>query len=202
MAKKKRSRPVRIPVTKGHKQEETGVPPTPDDRLSGEELAAALAKAEEYDELLETLQRLKAEYANYQKRLDREREEYRQSCVRDVITKVLPVADSLERAIEAARQHGAGGELLSGVELVYKQFMQILEAQGVVPLESVGGKFDPRYHEALMVRETEEEPPDTVLSEVHRGYMIGDRVLRAAKVTVSRAPQPREREVSGEAQEE
>lgn len=143
----------------------------------------------DYDEMLETLQRLKAEYANYQKRTEKEREEYRARCVKDVYLNILPVLDNLERAISAASKHEGNEELLSGIELILKQFQGVLATEGVKPLDSIGEKFDPRYHDALMVQESDEYPPDTIISEVERGYMIDDKVLRAAKVTVSRKPQ-------------
>jgi molecular chaperone GrpE len=186
--RKKRS--VHIPVTRDGKEKKgpTKTPPAKKP-APAEEAAPPGEKALEYDDMLDTLQRLKAEYANYQKRIEREREEYRETCLRDVFLRVLPVMDNLERAIAAAREHGSSDELLSGVELILKQFRQVLAAEGVAPFDSIGEKFDPRYHDALMVQETDKAPPETVISEVQRGYTIGDKVLRAAKVTVSRKPQ-------------
>lgn len=199
MARKRKKRPVHIPVARTEESKEPSqdsaqkkpdklAEPEAPGRLSEEEFAQLVKKAQEYDELLDTLQRLKAEYVNFQKRTERERGEWREFCVRDVFTKVLPVVDNLERALEAAQQHGGKEELLCGVELVRKQFLQVLATEKIVPLESTGKKFDPRYHEAVMVEETDQEPPDTVISEMQRGYMVGDRVLRPAKVVVSRVP--------------
>lgn len=165
---------------------------TESEATSPEDAESLRKKAREYDDLLDTLQRLKAEYANYQKRTEKERELYREECVRDIYLKLLPVVDNIERAIAAVREHEAGEELLSGVKLILNQFHQILAAEGVTHFESEGKKFDPRYHEAVMLDVNDEVPPETVVSEVLRGYMIGDRILRPAKVTVSRKLQKTE----------
>jgi molecular chaperone GrpE len=184
MAKKKRS--IHVPVTKsdseGQKAKKDVAEKSAQKKGTSDKEAAL-----DYDELVDTLQRLKAEYLNYQKRVEREREESRQTCMREAFLKVLPVLDNLERAIEAA---GAGGEedMLKGVELVLKHFRQVLSSEDIEPFESVGEKFDPRYHEAVMVQESAEAKPDTVLAQMERGYMIGEKVLRPAKVIVSRAP--------------
>ena len=211
--KNKKRRSIHIPVTSGGKKGGK----TPEDKkrekekkkeresssqtvetIPKDQLAELRKKAKEYDELLEASRRLKAEYANFQKRLEREREDYQYCTMRDIILKFLPVADNLERAIESAKEHAPTNELLSGVEMVHKQFMQVLESEGVTPIESVGKKFNPREHEAFMVTETDEVPPDTVISEVHRGYKMGDRVLRCARVIVSRKPQEQSEENDNE----
>jgi molecular chaperone GrpE len=214
MAQKKRNRSVHIPVNReedadgprkdeapggkpgrgdeGEVPAEKETPDRPEAKEGAPDVEALEKKAAEYDSLLDTLQRLKAEYANYQKRIEREREEWRETCVRDVLVKILPVIDNLERAVEAAGGRENGGDLLSGVELILKQFRGVLAAEGVTAFESRGAKFDPRYHEALMVEEKDDVPPDTVLAEVQRGYMFGEKVLRAARVSVSRRPAAKE----------
>jgi molecular chaperone GrpE len=209
--KKKRS--VHVPVTKAESapelDEKTGAedagssaqaPPEQngapeDEEHTEQELETLREKSREYDELLDTLQRLKAEYLNYQKRVEREREEWRQACMREAFLKILPVLDNLERAVEAAgqlegkRQEAGGGEnLLRGVELTLKQFRQVLSSEGIEPFQSVGAKFDPRFHEAVLVQDSAGFEPDTILAEMERGYMIGEKVLRPARVIVSRRP--------------
>ncbi len=202
MKRERKKRPVRVPVSRREKEKanarKAGKPGKEVSGAAGKPAPANAAdiekKAQEYDELLDTLQRLKAEYANYQKRTERERGEFREQCVREILLKVLPVLDNIERAVDAAKQHGGTEELLPGVELILKQFRQVLALEGVRPIESKGEKFNPRYHDALLVQETDEVPPETVISEVERGYMISDKVLRAAKVSVSRRPkEPPER---------
>lgn len=212
--KKKRS--IHIPVTKAEPAqeqdekagaEETGSnahTPPKQNSVPGEEEhpvedpETPRARSSEYDELVDTLQRLKAEYLNYQKRVEREREEWRQTCMREAFLKTLPVLDNLERALEAAEQlggkqqeSGGGHDLLRGVQLILKHFRQVLSTEGIEPFESVGAKFDPRFHEAVLVQDSAESEPDTVLAEMERGYMIGEKVLRPARVIVSRkSPAP------------
>ncbi len=197
MAKKKRS--IHIPVTRddsgGRQNEEEKKDPDEAADAPAREKGAADEAERDYDELVDTLQRLKAEYLNYQKRIEREREEQHRTCMREAFLKVLPVLDNLERALEASRrvedvpeEAGAEGDLLKGVELVLKHFRQVLAGEGIEPFESVGEKFDPRYHEAVMVQESAEAKPDTVLAQMERGYMMGEKVLRPARVIVSRKP--------------
>jgi molecular chaperone GrpE len=196
MKKERKKRMLHIPVSKGEKKagntgkkDKTGKDKSKAvEKTDAPDAAQIEKKAREYDELVDTLQRLKAEYANYQKRTERERGEFREQCVREVLLKMLPVLDNIERAVDSAKKHGSTEELLPGVELILKQFRQVLALEEVHPFDSVGEKFDPRYHDALLVQELDEAAPDTVISEVERGYMIGDKVLRAAKVSVSRKP--------------
>jgi molecular chaperone GrpE len=199
MAKKKRA--THIPISKGDpggkKEEDAGknsgdtadesTVKDPTSKKAQDSEKDTAAKSREYDELVDTLQRLKAEYLNYQKRVEREREESRATSMREAFLKVLPVLDNLERAVEAA-ESGPDDDFRKGVELVLKHFRQVLAGEGIEPFESVGEKFDPRYHEAVMVQESGEVKPDTVLAQMERGYMMGERVLRPAKVIVSRAP--------------
>jgi molecular chaperone GrpE len=208
MKKNPKKRVVHVPVSKsGSKGKKDDAPKKPGkpEEATGEQieepreegLEDLKKKAKEYDELVDTLQRLKAEYVNYQKRIERERKEWRQSCVRELFGKVLPVLDNLERAIAAAKQfedksgrvsRSESGELLAGVEMISGELLKILSTEEIEPFESEGEKFDPRIHEAVMVEPTNEIEPDIVLTEIQRGYMIGDKVLRAAKVTVSQRP--------------
>jgi molecular chaperone GrpE len=198
----RKKRPVHIPVTKGGKKQKAAKS-TPREKDKAPEPMPAVEKPLEYDELLETLLRLKAEYTNYQNRTERERQEWRETCVRDVFLKTLPVLDNLERALAAAEEHRDNEQLRSGVERILQQFYQLLATEKIEPIESVGKKFDPRYHDAVMMEETDEVAPQTIVSEVLRGYMIGEKVLRPARVTVSRTPLEKQNDTSpGSGQEE
>ena len=212
MKKNPKKRVVHIPVSnpdstdksdkgKAENRTEPGMPEEMTDKQIDESreegLEALKKKAKEYDELVDTLQHLKAEYANYQKRVEREREEWRQSCVRELFGNLLPVLDNLQRAIAAIKQfegksgrvqQGESQQLLTGVEMISRELVKILSAEGIEPFDSEGEKFNPRIHEAVMVEPSNAVEPDTVLAEIQKGYMIGDKVLRAAKVTVSRRP--------------
>jgi len=202
MKKKKGKRVVHIPVNKSEEKPENDRRPetTPTENDPEDESINENADKgrSEYGELLDTLQRLKAEYANYQKRTEREIDESRSRCVREIYSKLLPIMDNLERAISAAGEHSANDEFLAGVELILKQFRTLLESEKIKPFDSIGEKFDPHFHDAVLLQESDDAPPDTVISEIERGYLMGDRVLRAARVVVSRKPQIRNTEQEDE----
>ena len=100
---------------------------------------------------------------------------------------ILPIVDNLERAVSAARAGGDGKSIVEGVEMVLRSMMDVLRAQGVTPIESVGQAFDPARHEAVDHVPSDTHAPNTVIQEFHRGYQAGDRILRTARVTVSKA---------------
>ena len=108
----------------------------------------------------------------------------RENLLRDL----LPITDNLERAVEAARGGGNGKPIVEGVEMVLRSLLDFLRTNGVIPRESVGQPFDPQFHEAVDHVESGEHPPNTVISEFHRGYQVGERVLRPARVAVAKAP--------------
>jgi molecular chaperone GrpE len=129
-----------------------------------------------------------AELENSRKRIRRQAEEdllqQRVALLRDL----LPIVDGLERAVAAARDGANGKPLLEGVEMVLRSMMDFLRSQGVTPLNAVGQPFNPLLHEAVDRVESPEHPPDTVIQEFARGYMVGDRLLRPARVVVSAPP--------------
>ncbi|MFW6107086.1 MAG: nucleotide exchange factor GrpE [bacterium] len=177
--------------------------PTASDTQEGElatvevladEIAELRARAAERDELLDKLQRTKADFINYQKRLRRERERWTEMAIEDFARSLLPVLDDLERARDAARVDHDPRALLKGVELIHAKLRKALEEHQVVDYEATGKQFDPAYHEAVAHIEAPDVPNHQVIEEVRRGYMMGDRVLRAAQVVVAKggkpAPQP------------
>lgn len=146
-------------------------------------LAAALAERDEYKDLL---QRARADFNNYRKRVAREMGELRKRAAEDLIRDLLPVGDNLVRALEHAEDRG--GSLAQGVEMVLRQFQEVLAGRGVAPIPAVGAPFDPNLHDALSQQPSDEYPDGTVLQEWERGYRLGDSVLRHAKVVVSSGP--------------
>lgn len=150
-----------------------------------EELAS---KDKEIAELKDKYLRALAEADNVRKRMRQQSEEtvrlQRESLLRDL----LPITDNLERAVGAARGGGNGKPIVEGVEMVLRSLLDFLRNHGVVPRESIGQPFDPQFHEAVDHVESTEHPPNTVISEFHRGYQVGERVLRAARVAVAKAP--------------
>jgi molecular chaperone GrpE len=151
-------------------------------------LAELRKKAAERDQYLDLAQRTRAEFENYQKRNQRERDQERQFWAREFVVDILPVLDNLERATAAAAQAGEKGPLVQGVGMVHQQFLDLLKRYGVTPMEAEGKPFDANLHQALVQQPTADKPPNTVLQVVEKGYLHHDRVLRPAKVVVTQAP--------------
>ena len=172
--------------------EETGAPqeaaapgaPGPDAAPEGmaddspNDLVADLAAAQtKVVALTNDLQRLQAEYVNYKRRVDRDRELVKQNAVFSVLSAMLPVLDDLDRA----REHG---ELEGGFKAVADSLERIVAGQGLVKFGKPGDEFDPRFHEALMHAHSKDVTTTTCRDIVSAGYMIGERVVRPARVTV------------------
>ncbi|MGD8835537.1 MAG: nucleotide exchange factor GrpE [Desulfobacteraceae bacterium] len=148
-------------------------------------LKAAEDKAQEYyDRLL----RASAEFDNYKKRTTREMRDVVRYANEKLFKELLFVVDNLDRAIESARQNGADDDpLLEGVRLTLNEVEKILERHNVKPIKAIGEPFDPNFHQAMMQEETEQEPANTVIREMQKGYVLHDRLLRPAMVVVSKA---------------
>jgi molecular chaperone GrpE len=156
------------------------VPPT--DRDAPEELDELEAVTRERDEYLDNLQRLKAEFDNYRKRAAREQESLVARAHERLVKELLPVLDDLERALEAAEAHEEA-KLEEGVALVARSFAEVLRKEGLeeVPTD---GRFDPHVHEALLSQPSEVEQ-GSVIEVLQKGYRLGDRVIRPARVVIS-----------------
>jgi molecular chaperone GrpE len=156
------------------------------------ELKSQISKAEsERAELLESSRRRTRDFDNYKSRIERERRETYTNQVCNLATQMLPVLDNLNRALDFT-EHNAnekGNEFeqfFQGIVLVNQQLNEVLTGMGVSPVASVGERFDPHYHEAVAIEETEDYPPQTVSAELVRGYRVGDRVIRPSIVKVSK----------------
>ncbi|MES1025739.1 nucleotide exchange factor GrpE [Gloeocapsa sp. BRSZ] len=137
--------------------------------------------------------RIGADFENFRKRTQKEKEEIEQKIKRDTITELLPVVDNFERARSQIKpQTDAEMTIHKSYQSVYKQMVDTLKRLGVSAMRSEGSPFDPNYHEAVMREPTDEHPEGTVLEELVRGYFLGDRVLRHALVKVAAAPEPGE----------
>jgi molecular chaperone GrpE len=136
----------------------------------------------ERDSLLDRLARAQAEFENVRRRASKEQQEFRDYAAADAIKSLLPVVDSLERALQVKSD---AAELRGGVELIYKQLQAALAKLSVHPIVSKGEAFDPRYHEAIEMVETSEAPDHQVIEELQRGYTFKDRLLRPAMVKVA-----------------
>ena len=144
----------------------------------------------EVADLNDRLARRQADFENYRKRVERERSETYERVVAEIAAKLLPVLDNLKRALdtEASMEAGESDEFrhfLSGVDLIFKQLSGVIEALGVKPVLSVGERFDPHIHEAVVSEASDEHEPDTVMEEIIRGYRMGDKLIRPALVKVA-----------------
>ena len=147
----------------------------------------------ERDDLLARLQRLSADYVNYQKRASREISDAREYANADLLKNLLPLLDDMDRAIETAAQtHGDDDALFMGVKLVRKKAMEILSRFGLEPIRAEGQPFNPGLHEALMQQPSAEALPQTILKELRAGYSLKGRTLRPAGVVVSMPAKPSE----------
>jgi molecular chaperone GrpE len=151
-------------------------------------LRANLQSAEQKrDEYLDLAQRTRADFENYQKRMQRDLVQERRFAQTPLAADLLPALDNLERATVAAEQAGEKGPLVQGVVMVQAQLLDILRRHGITRIEAQGLPFDPNLHQAVMQQPHKDHPPMTVVQVLEQGYMIHDRVLRPARVAVSTA---------------
>jgi len=138
---------------------------------------------EERQELTDQLQRLQAEFENFRKRLEKEQESIRNEACVQTIEDLLPIIDHLDRALATPHEKNS---FTHGIELIRQEFAKLLEERGVRPMEAKGQRFDPNLHEALLTEENKEATPNTIIEVIEQGYLLGGRVLRHAKVKVTR----------------
>ncbi len=151
-----------------------------EEAVETEETAAEDGASEEYKELYDKYLRLLAEFENYKKRTQKEKEDIYSLAKTDVVTKLLPVIDNFDRA-EKVIENEAVAE---GVRLIHKQFDDFLSKLGVEEIPAEGCEFDPNLHSAVFHEEVEGEPENTVSEVLQKGYRLGDRVIRHAMVKV------------------
>ena len=127
------------------------------------------------------LQRLQADFVNYRKRMEKEKDQIDFKAREDIILNLLPVIDNFERALESDSDESS---LREGVEMIYKQLKNVLKQEGVETISSEGEEFDHNYHEAMMQIEDSEHESGTVVEEIEKGYILDEQVIRPAKVKV------------------
>ncbi|HEV2698983.1 MAG TPA: nucleotide exchange factor GrpE [Terriglobales bacterium] len=139
----------------------------------------------ERDALVDRLARMQAEFDNARKRAAKEQQEYRDYALLDTVKSLIPVLDSFDRALRSSPEKS---EFHAGVELIHKQLQDALAKIGVRPISAVGEQFDPRYHEAIEMVDTNSAKDHEVIEELQRGYKLKERLLRPAMVKVARNP--------------
>jgi molecular chaperone GrpE len=138
------------------------------------------------DEYYDLLLRKQAEFDNYRKRVERERQMASDAAAASMVEELLPLMDDLERALNADTTGEAGESYRRGVELIHRQLGDILRKRGVRPIEVLGADFDPYYHQAVAYDPAEGRRDGEIIEEFRRGYMLGDRLLRPSMVKVAK----------------
>ena len=146
-------------------------------------------KAAKSDEYFDKFLRIQAEFDNYKKRLEKEKIEFIKFANSDIILEMLKILDDFERAVEAGKSKHDFDILYKGVEMIWNDLKEFLKQKGLKEIEAKGKPFDPHEHEAMMQEETDDEPEGQVVEEFQKGYKINDRVIRPAKVKVSKKPE-------------
>lgn len=160
-------------------------PDDPVEKLESELQAARLEAAEAKENML----RMQADMENLRKRLVREHEKSRLRTLEHFMSDLLPVRDSLERGLEAASDPAATVEALTeGKQLIMKMLAKAMGDHGLTTIDPVGEPFDPEKHEAMTMLTSDQHPENTVIDVIEKGYQLHDRLIRPAKVVVSRKP--------------
>jgi len=140
---------------------------------------------QEKNDLSDKMIRIQAEFTNYKKRTQKEKEAASKYKSEDLATELLPVIDNFERALQVEETEETAS-LLEGIKMVYGQLQDALKSQGVEAMETEGAEFDPNMHHAVMQAEDEEQESNIIIEEVQKGYMLKDRVIRPAMVKVNK----------------
>lgn len=143
-------------------------------------------KVAEYEELSNRYIRLQADFNNYRKRVEKEKESLYQYAAQEIITSLLPVMDNFDRALKVDIKETTSENLYQGVEMVYKQLLESLQSNGLEEINSVGEKFDPNYHHAVAQEENSDYEEDVVTEVFLKGYKVKDKVIRPSMVKVSK----------------
>lgn len=160
---------------------------TTDPQTVQDEIIAKLK--EENDGLKDAMMRTMAEAQNIRRRTQEQMAAERKYGAENLVRELLPVLDNFARTLQAVEKGASLESLTDGVASIEKQMMKALESAGVMKIESAGQPFDPEIHEALVTHETDEHPDETVLDEIEAGYKLHDRIIRPARVRVSKKPE-------------
>lgn len=157
---------------------------------AAEELKKELAqKEDEVKSLQERILYLQADFENFKKLKAKERQDTVKFANEEIVKELLPVVDNLERALAHSESTDDFKSIHEGVRITLNQFLKVLEKSGVTTIDSIGQKFDPNFHEALYQEERDDMEADTVVSEVQKGYILNDRLIRPSRVGVSKKPE-------------
>lgn len=156
------------------------------------ELEQARAKLQEVEaravEYLDGWRRAQADLENFRRRVERDRDELAKFAAEKLVLRLLPVVDNLDLAVAAAEQANEVAAVRDGIALIRKQFLEVLQKEGVEPIDAANREFDPTFHEAVLRIDSDEYPDNTVVEELRKGYTMHGKVIRATMCKVSRRP--------------
>jgi molecular chaperone GrpE len=185
-----------------HKKPQEAKEQTAKPAESEEKTSSAIEQLQkEKDELLGKLQRVSADYINFQKRVSKQTADTIAYEKEKIIKTLLPVLDNFEHTLQNAQSAESTDVLLKGVRIIYDQILDILKSHGVERIDALGAKFNPAVHEAVSHRTESEEQENIVLEEFQKGYKLNGRVLRPSRVIINKLPSAQET-LSQEAEEE
>ncbi|WP_143180073.1 nucleotide exchange factor GrpE [Domibacillus mangrovi] len=161
------------------------------EEVVGEEIIEEVEESKEevlqkqLDETEDRYLRLRADFENFRRRTNLDREAQEKYRAQRLVMELLPVLDNFERALQVTPEHEETKSVLQGVEMVYKTLVAALKNEGVEPIETVGSPFDPTVHQAVMTENDENAEPNSILAELQKGYKLKDRVIRPSMVKVN-----------------
>jgi len=177
---------------KEHQQEKTVT-------LKEEEYLKLKEDASKAEQYWDRIIRMQADFENMRKRIEKEKQDFVRFANEGIIVELLNVMDDLERTVELAQtKHQDLAAFLKGVEMILAHLYEMLKEHGVKPIDAKGKIFDPNYHEALMQADDDKAAEHTILEELQKGYLLNDRVIRTAKVKVSKKTESREQRTQDE----
>lgn len=157
-----------------------------DEKQSSESVSLQVEQLQkQVDELQNRLLRTQADYDNFRRRTRLEKEDFAKYASQKLLEQLIPVVDNFERAVLASEENQDLDSLIKGLNMIYRQFSQVLEQEGVKPIEAVGQPFNPEFHQAVMQVESDEHEEGIVVEELQKGYMLKDKVIRPSMVKVS-----------------
>ncbi len=188
----------RKPKEKSDTQKQPG-----DKTKEAEELQAEIENLQkEKDELFAKLQRVSADYANFQKRTPKQIADSIAFEKERIIKTLLPALDNLEHTLASAHTSESINVLVKGIRIIYEQMLDILKLHGTEQIKALDCKFDPALHQAMMRKHDSEKDEDIVLEEVQKGYRLNGRVIRPSKVVVNKAPVEQQTQPSEKSQQQ
>lgn len=183
----------KVPITKTHEEKQqprstsfsSGDPRAPEESDGDDPIAGLQADLDRFRDLA---MRSQADFDNYKKRSARDKEEAIKYANKSLLEKLVSIVDNFELGLEAAKDEGEKSPIYSGMRLVLKQLQDFLANNGLEPIDAVGKKFDPNFHEAIAHQSSDKVPEEHVISQTRRGYRLKDRLLRPSAVVVSSGP--------------